>query len=208
MAEDSPCPGLERFSHVTTGTKTRELLGSGIFHVRFSVHIGLWVKPQRGKQWTRRAVMQTKFDIPGPFSVTCLAWQALSGQHGVVKSPAPHPHALLPFSLTCVGRPRLEYKLLVCAACVLKWLSLYSRAQAAWAWSAYSLLPPGQTSSQTKPTPITIASRCTRLTRPLTAKPARCSSGGSLQPFSPQPPWPPGHSAELPCDTMAPDLPL
>lgn len=43
--------------------------------------------------------MQAKFDIPGPFSVTCLAWQALSGQHGVVKSPAPHlpcPPTLFP----------------------------------------------------------------------------------------------------------------
>lgn len=36
--------------------------------------------------------MQTKFDTPGPFSVTfCLAQQALSGQRGVVESPAPHP---------------------------------------------------------------------------------------------------------------------
>lgn len=147
--------------------------------------------------------MQAKFDSPGPFSIPfCLARQALLGQHGVVKSPALHPpHTLLPFPLTCVGRPRL----LVCAAWVLKWLSLYSWAQAAWAWSAYSLLPPGQTSSRTKPMPITTASRCTRLTRPLTAKPAGCSSGGSLLPIYPQPPWPAGHSAELPRDTMAPD---
>lgn len=131
--------------------------------------------------------MQAKFNTPGPFSIPfCLAQQALSGQHGVVKSHAPHPpHTLLPFSLTCVGRSRLEYRLLVCAAWVLKWLSLYSWAQAAWAWSAYSLLPPGQTSSQTKPMPIIIASRCTRLTRPLTAKPAGCSSGRSLLPIYP-----------------------
>lgn len=77
---------------LTTGAKTRELLGSGIFHVRFSVHIGLWVKPQRGKQWTRRAAMHAKFDTPGPFSLTfCLTRQTLLGQHGVVKNPAPNP---------------------------------------------------------------------------------------------------------------------
>lgn len=36
--------------------------------------------------------MQAKFDSPGPFSIPfCLTRQALLGQHGVVKSPAPHP---------------------------------------------------------------------------------------------------------------------
>lgn len=41
-------------------------------------------------------------------------------------------------------------------------------------------LSPGQTSSQTRPTPTITAFRCTRSTRPQTAKPARCSSGESL----------------------------
>lgn len=43
----------------------------------------------------------------------------------------------------------------------------------------------GPTSSQTRPMPTIIVSRCTRLTRPPTAKPARCSSGRRLLPVQP-----------------------